>query len=91
MEAKHTPGPWRVHDYDFDTANGTKITTDDVGRNVIAEVKNPADATLIAAAPDMLEALRAIAETFANVQTYPHTLDLLPVIARQAIEKAEGR
>ena len=58
MESKHTPGPWSVHRYDLDTDNGIKVTTADIGRRVIAEVKNPDNAALIAAAPDMYEALR---------------------------------
>jgi hypothetical protein len=55
---KHTPGPWRV-------ANGTQIRSQ---RDQIAKVwmmrdgEGNSNARLIAAAPEMLEALKAMAE-----------------------------
>lgn len=51
-KSKHTPGPWRL--------NGNRtITVGDFGKpgSFIAEVKNDANARLIAAAPELLEAL----------------------------------
>lgn len=87
-EPKHTPGPWRVDpDYPWDIQNAD-------GSLEIASV-NPyrredgedgevgdADARLIAAAPDLLEALRVIAESdITNARK----------VALSAIAKAEGR
>jgi len=59
MEAKHTPGPW-VASFESVDPEWAAITT--VGGSVIANVnadsRQQANAHLIAAAPDMLEALR---------------------------------
>lgn len=74
-EAKHTPGPW---DFCADSQYSSKclrgvqhsrksaIHSSTEGRPTIAShVGNWADARLIAAAPDLLEALRkALAETY---------------------------
>lgn len=61
MSAKHTPGPWTVvvdprdsHAYDVVGANGCKLT-----RGYWGEWAK-ADARLLAAAPEMLEALCSI-------------------------------
>lgn len=60
MEAKHTPGPWRIH-WGHDTAYPLGISTAD--RNVVnafgrpAQDESIANARLIAAAPELLEAL----------------------------------
>ena len=57
----HTPGPWTLND-----ARSTRVDLIDtqqghaVGEIVWVDVRNPADARLIAAAPDMLETLRDI-------------------------------
>jgi hypothetical protein len=55
MEAKHTPGPWMVHPLDRRAVVGRD------GDSAIADVhtwRDMDDALLIAAAPDLLEALR---------------------------------
>ena len=86
--SKHTPGPWVVDPcWDIlgntDDGNGMvcQITTDAVPR---AEAE--ANARLIAAAPDLLEALRAIIE-----DRYAQKLGILKLLARAAIAKAEGQ
>jgi hypothetical protein len=86
----HTPGPWIV--FNGDGSFGVLPA----GRpGEIAECKNTHDARLIAAAPDMLDALRLI-----NKITSPGTRTLDDFIrdmgwacdeARRAIAKAEGR
>ena len=88
MERKHTPGPWSVHRYDLDTDNGIKVTTANIGRRVIAEVQNPDDAALIAAAPDMYEALRMMVWRYEDTESmddedYPEL-----AAARAALAKA---
>jgi hypothetical protein len=54
---KHTPGPWKIGAYEsgqmaVDGANGEEVTG----------FISPEDACLIAAAPELLEALRGIIE-----------------------------
>ena len=88
---KHTPGPWRItHTADDSTFIDTD--TDDFiaqVRRTIPEYEE--NAHLIAAAPDLLEALQALffanAETFSGLPTYDPLWDK----ARTAIAKAEGR
>ena len=84
----HTPGPWTLND-----ARSTRVDLIDtqqghaVGEIVWVDVRNPADARLIAAAPDMLETLRAI------VGMVLHPNDMRPEMlraAREAIARATG-
>lgn len=57
MEHKHTPGPWTVTRADWDEETGdAAYTLDGVKELCIA------DARLIAAAPDLLEALQAVVD-----------------------------
>jgi hypothetical protein len=80
---KHTPGPWR-YDYapgfcgELLAPNGTTIA------EFITE-PNDSDARLLAAAPDLLEALKALTAT-TDVVAYGAALHQ----ARAAIAKAEG-
>ena len=66
MNAKHTPGPWRSLNF------GTEVRTEDM-RTAVASLgmgydhedgdgRRTANARLIAAAPDLLAALRALVE-----------------------------
>ncbi len=55
--SEHTPGPWEVG---FDSDEGHTVRTairDDVQFEQVAETYSEEDARLIAAAPDLLEAL----------------------------------
>ena len=95
---KHTPGPWKLNSLDSGTnddgtiigPNNTVITADIFGRN--AE-EAEANAHLIEAAPDMLNALKEAVEllesylTDADREASPK--GRWPVI-RAAIAKAEG-
>lgn len=97
-ETKHTPGPWRIKDDGetskiADAANNTIASLSYVhlyGRRTAAEVN--ANMHLIAAAPDMLEALTAL---LMRLDDNPELSDLIGQIeierARAAIAKAEGR
>lgn len=59
---------------------------------IICEVKNKRDARLIAAAPDLLDALKKMYEVYAVLAKKNHTLDDSRMMdARQAIAKAEGK
>lgn len=86
--SKHTPGPWVLND-----ARSTRVDLIDtqrghaVGEIVWVDVRNPADARLIAAAPDMLETLRAIVDMMKSPNDM--TADAWH-IARAAIVRATG-
>lgn len=60
----HTPAPWTLN-----PARSTRVDLIDnpkgeaVGEVVWVDVRNPADARLIVAAPDLLDALKAFVET----------------------------
>lgn len=90
----HTPGPWRVtspqadpNAYDIESASGTKITRGYWGTSACA------DARLIAAAPEMLEALCAALREEEKCAMGRGEVPLAPWVglARAAIAKAEGR
>ena len=84
----HTPGPWTLND-----ARSTRVDLIDtqqghaVGEIVWVDVRNPADARLIAAAPDMLETLRDIVGMLADANDT--RADALHA-ARAAIVRATG-
>lgn len=101
-EAKHTPGPWRV----YGAQNGNYRIVYNESGNWLAEVfddgepipgRVEADALLIAAAPEMLDALRQIVRWHGR-RGGPSD-DLLPIEDQDAeiadaicaIAKAEGR
>ena len=94
---KHTPGPWRISEYD----NGYLIGAYDgsialtTGRAItIKKYKNEreANARLIAAAPELLEALSAVTNNY--IDTYGDEGNDAPEsikVALATIAKAEGR
>ena len=96
-QVAHTPGPWVIDD-DGEVTLITVPGGDSGVDNDVAEVyggngndpqEQQANARLIAAAPDLLEALQAM-----NVPDYP--LADVPanrkwILAQRAIAKAEGR
>jgi hypothetical protein len=63
MNAKHTPGPWAAHDIDDDTSARQFWISDAADGGLIAAAEPIAEAVanarLIAAAPELYEALRA--------------------------------
>ena len=98
-QAKHTPGPWfsdvdgfgsnRVGAFGFDTFEGTHI---------LAQVRSPegvsfdaakANARLIAAAPDMLDALRACV-VFADQNGEVNGVNIRAAIAKATGEASHG-
>lgn len=103
-DTKHTPGPWETcdpEDYGDYDGNCRVILGDDLRVAVVLGVdgENEANAHLIAAAPDLLEALHECAEYFDRFADAEFTQDgpnpnremtLLQSVTR-AIDKAEGR
>ncbi len=89
MKAKHTPGPWTLHPTALHPAVRS-VGTPDAGPRRICTVGtmngNPVDkanARLIAAAPELLDALELIANTGMDARQCMLT-------ARAAIAKATG-
>ena len=103
----HTPGPWRA--LDFDTSpNGLGSVVASMGRTLadvhwaavaigvaVRDEDLPANARLIAAAPDLLAALEEIAKGEGAFSRDPlthaeNTIEAMQSIARAAITKAKG-
>lgn len=80
---KHTPGPWKVSQTGFGVMN-------DVSR--IASCRYKRDANLIAAAPELLEAVKALEHAIGmGIDTDPELYRKAHQLAALAIAKAEGR
>ena len=104
--SSHTPGPWRFEQISrsmLADGKGNKfyVLQDSDGQEVIADWLKEADARLIAAAPDLLEALRkaeAALSDIGDAEREPgddvawlerRAAEALPIV-RAAIKKAEG-
>jgi hypothetical protein len=99
----HTPGPWIAEEDETVDSDGTQFESAfpwliEAGTCTVAGVSGiggeaAANARLIAAAPDLLAALRAIADPKApdNLGEPLSRLILAQEIARRAIAKADGR
>lgn len=97
MNARHTPGPWVVqksnglHDGQHDFAihaTKAKVLAEAFGRDSNGNIISAeANARLIAAAPDLLKALKGFVSNSSVVIGLPHAARA----ARAAIAKAEGR
>ena len=87
--SKHTPGPWLAKR----AKSGEMVQIASDGWSKVADVYHPVDARLIAAAPDLLEALKGAAEVIdacvRNTATVP--IPGISRIMRAAIAKAEGK
>ena len=95
--SKHTPGPWASEGFEQVAGNGVfygGLIVGDNGETVVAQCVMPCNASVIAAAPELLEALK---------MGYADTMDYIQrnhlsgaennrwlVLARAAIAKAEG-
>ena len=97
-EAKHTPGPWSVDE--SNAIVGEKLDDHPIWlRPVIARFATgvrPADTRLMAAAPELLEALRGLDEAYCrsgeNLTREERAEDRRRLIAaRAAIAKATGK
>ena len=91
---RHTPGPWRAQLWGNGRGRSYTVGPDPRGGVAVArKVPNAADAALIAAAPDLLEALQAMVERFGDFapgRPFEFPADHPVVAARAAIAKATG-
>lgn len=98
MSGTHTPGPWnyrpeKLHDDVHHVAGrgpevavGLRFTIHVPANGPTRDEEAEATARLIAAAPEMLEALRAFADEAERESAFPSEV----AAARAAIAKAEG-
>jgi len=91
-DTKHTPGPWHA---DQSTDGGWAIVpTEGFLIAVMAQVppeRIEPNARLIAAAPDLLDALRALVNITMHPQATKADIRMIANEARAAIARAEGR
>jgi hypothetical protein len=98
--SKHTPGPWRYWTQSRagrgeDTCTFVSADSTEVLRAVTKTITE-ADADLIAAAPDLLEALKLVMPALEHMRLqwprseFDDSIDIV-ANARTAIAKAEGR
>ncbi len=87
----HTPGPWK---WDFDLLGPDEKPILEIGMGYDGqwggESPNDANARLIAAAPDLLAALKKLADHFEAEMRAHNGIPPLLFNARAAIAKAEG-
>ncbi len=95
----HTPGPWKVYDahdermtfgIDTDWKDKDNISVVLIGESNGQGLRNVADASLIAASPDLLAALKS-AEDYIAVNVNYDVVHVLLGQMRAAIAKAEIR
>jgi hypothetical protein len=90
---KFTPGPWSIVPNIIETEWLITAQRSDACRGYVASTaktndESEANARLIAAAPELYEALKEIAEPWIEPQSNPHAFDDLQEIARAALAKA---
>jgi hypothetical protein len=88
---KHTPGPWRTGDL-FNTVFGPP--NGNPCPKIIASINNgdkKANAILISAAPELLEALKMLTNIATHPQATKTSIRMIAAEAWAAIAKAEGR
>lgn len=89
--SKHTPGPWSAINYHGDRWwINAEILTGDSRIAYLGHEATEKDASLIAAAPDLLAAAKAVVEIWDNSGDYIHPKSLMASDLRHAIRKAEG-
>jgi len=68
MSSKHTPGPWWIEkDGSDENNNEVNVINGSDGTMIVYGQANDADARLIAAAPELLDALQYLAADFRSV------------------------
>lgn len=86
--SKHTPGPWtcKVSPHDSRVVLIDSKTHGAIGELVYADTRKPADARLIAAAPELLAESAALIEALKGMAIHPSHYAALEA----AITKAEA-
>ena len=94
---EHTPGPWRIdQSYTYRVLNAEELNVADCDSARVPKLQAQANARLIAAAPELLEALqRILAHEIRPGRKRRNHVDLfefdtIRIIARAAIAKATG-
>lgn len=91
MRTNYTPGPWAIApgvDRRVHLINDRKGGA--IGEIVYADTRNPADARLIAAAPDLLATLRELVQYVRDEFSCSHPLTEAADRAHAAIARATG-
>ncbi len=96
MDSKHTPGPWKVHKMPKAIGYAEwEIHYSDDGECVAEIVYKEADAHLIAAAPDMYEALKDVLAWWGFPREYADSeitdTAILYWKIKAALAKSEGK
>lgn len=89
MEQKHTPGPWAAFTDGMHTNIVAVVPRTDCVFSLPGHDKNEPNVRLIAAAPDLLEALKDLVECI-NGPEWGDGLTARALKASTAIAKAEG-
>jgi len=94
----HTPGPWRVSLCQCENPGCIRRILAGDGTVIASRISEGPNATLAAAAPELLDALRAVVSTYRTFRNVPHReqewtrIDDEAIGAAQiAIAKAEGK
>lgn len=85
MTTKHTPGPW----YESKTGNHQGLVIAEKTGAKVAVTYDKADASLVAAAPNLLEALTALLECCYDIERNDETVAAVSA-AWAAIHEAQG-
>lgn len=90
----HTPGPWKAYRHDLHADEVTSPDGDSIAE--VYSTGDPADfhanTNLIAAAPDLLDAAKAILAKWDRAESFNADSDpLIDGLLRDAVAKVEGR
>ncbi len=96
MKPKHTPGPWKVElygdQYEVWNQNTFVCSTDSkLFRTAHSQFEDKPNAKLIAAAPTMFEALKALEEQFETEEADGHNRSAVLMVIQNALKKVEGK
>lgn len=93
IEMKHTPGPWK-HDGEIIYSGNYTLNNGWTNHATIAKVEDranwEANARLIAAAPDLLDALKKISKELSTSNDRMKMIETIEALTNSAIAKAGG-